>query len=171
MVSLIPLVLPILWLIHVAKRLCELAISRTQEYRADAVAVRLTRNPLALAEALCLIAKRWRGIGAPGESLSTIFIVDVGLEALSEQEGLLAILFSTHPPTRHRIELLLGMAHQPPEAIEHLAIERRRAKHVGAPRAGTAPYPRCARARMVRVDRRAVGGAADTARADGPARV
>ncbi len=103
--------LMILWIVHAARRLCEPLISRQQEYRADALAVRLTRDPLSLAEALRLIAGHWRGVGTYGESLSAIFILDPGIERLSEKEGWQADLFSTHPPTEHRIEILLGMAH------------------------------------------------------------
>jgi heat shock protein HtpX len=116
----------VLWLTNTTKRLCELLISRQQEYRADATAVRLTRDPLALAEALHLINRRWRGVGMPGESLSTIFIVDTGLEPLSEREGMAADWFSTHPPTERRIALLLGMSHVPPDGFERLMAERAR---------------------------------------------
>ena len=108
----------LLWLTKTAKQLCELLISREQEYRADAVAVRLTRDPLSLAEALQDLSTHWRGVGAEGEALSTIFIMDPGEEYLSEREGLIAELFSTHPPTHRRIEALLGMAHISPEAFE-----------------------------------------------------
>jgi len=108
---LVVFVMVVLWVTNTAKRLCELCVSREQEYRADAVAVRLTRDPLSLAEALQMIQTHWRGVGAQGESLSTIFIVDPGTEYLSEREGLMAEWFSTHPPTHRRIEALLGMTH------------------------------------------------------------
>ena len=108
----------VLWVTTAIKRFCELLISRQQEYRADAVAVRLTRDPLSLAEALQRISTHWRGIGASGESLSTIFILDPGEEYLSEHDGLLAELFSTHPPTERRIAALLGMAHIAPADFE-----------------------------------------------------
>ncbi|MBI3087811.1 MAG: M48 family metalloprotease [Candidatus Omnitrophica bacterium] len=124
-------ILIVLWLTTLAKRLCHLAISRTQEYRADAVAVRLTRNPLGLAEALHQISKHWRGAGMEGESLSVLFILDPGLEALSEREGLFADWLSTHPPTDRRIEALLGMAHlAPPEFARAMAAPRKRPKHL-----------------------------------------
>ncbi len=115
---LVVFLLVVLWMTNKAKRLCELLISREQEYRADAVAVRLTRNPLSLAEALHLISKHWRGTGAEGESLSSIFIMDPGEESLSERDGLMADLFSTHPPTKRRINALLGMAHLTPDEFE-----------------------------------------------------
>lgn len=111
------------------KTLCSMLISREKEYRADAVAVRLTRNPLSLAEALSIISRRWRGVAMRGESLSSLFILDPGVEYLSEREGLFADLFSTHPPTQRRIELLLGMAHLDPARFDQelsAAVERRR---------------------------------------------
>jgi len=121
---LILFVMAILWITNTMKRFCELLVSRAQEYRADAVAVRLTRNPLALAEALHLISTHWRGVGAQGESLSTIFILDPGEEYLSEADGLAAEWFSTHPPTARRIELLLGMTHIAPEAFDQAMADR-----------------------------------------------
>ncbi|MBI4003861.1 MAG: M48 family metalloprotease [Candidatus Omnitrophica bacterium] len=109
--ALILFVMAVLWVTNTAKRLAELCVSREQEYRADATAVRLTRNPLGLAEALRLIETHWRGIGTDGDSLSTIFILDPGAQYLSEQDGFFADWFSTHPPTHRRIDALLGMAH------------------------------------------------------------
>jgi len=111
------------------KTFCSMLISREKEYRADAVAVRLTRNPLSLAEALSIISQRWRGVAMRGESLSSLFILDPGVEYLSEREGFFADLFSTHPPTQRRIELLLGMAHLDPARFDRelsAAVERRR---------------------------------------------
>ncbi len=116
--ALLCLAVVVLWVTNLAKRFCELCISRQQEYRADAVAVRLTRDPIALAEALRLIEKRWRGIGLAVESLETIFIVEPGGNTLAEREGVFAELFSTHPPTAKRIQALLGMAHLSRDAFE-----------------------------------------------------
>ncbi|MBI2094430.1 MAG: M48 family metalloprotease [Candidatus Omnitrophica bacterium] len=113
--GLVLFVIVVLWVTNKVKRFCELFLSRQREYRADAVAVRLTRNPLGLAEALHVISNHWRGVGEQGESLSTIFIMDTGAEPLSEQTGLTSDLFSTHPPALQRIAALLGMAHIAPE--------------------------------------------------------
>ncbi|MBI4596803.1 MAG: M48 family metalloprotease [Candidatus Omnitrophica bacterium] len=122
--ALLAFVMIFLWVTTQVKRLFELCVSREQEYRADAVAVKLTRDPLSLAEALHLMSRRWRGIGTHGESLSTIFTMDTGEEEhLSEQEGLAGDLFSTHPPTRKRLEALLGMAHVDPAAFEQAMSE------------------------------------------------
>jgi heat shock protein HtpX len=86
-------------------------ISREREYRADAGSVRMTRNPLALAEALDLISRNWRGVGSIGEGFEMLCIVSPTAKALDETEGRWADLMSTHPPIRKRIDLLLSMAH------------------------------------------------------------
>lgn len=86
-------------------------MSRQREYRADAVSVRLTRNPLALAEALYAIAFHWRGNGLSADQLEAIFIVNPVFQAFEEKEGVVAELFGTHPPVQRRIDILLNMAH------------------------------------------------------------
>jgi len=91
--------------------LLNMFISRQREYRADAVAVRLTRNPIALAESLYIISRGWRGVGAVPASLAPLFIMNTDLKAFDESDGLFPDLFSTHPPVRQRLAVLLGMAH------------------------------------------------------------
>jgi heat shock protein HtpX len=91
--------------------LISMFISRECEYRADAVAVRLVRDPLSLAQALRKITSRWRGGGDIYDSLESLFIVSPNYSALDEQEGFFADLFSTHPPVMQRLKILLNMAH------------------------------------------------------------
>lgn len=86
-------------------------ISREREYRADAIAARLTRNPKALAEALHIISHRWKGAGMPGQAMEAIFILGPRQNAVDDGEGVFADLFSTHPPVQRRISILLDMAH------------------------------------------------------------
>ncbi|MDD5019619.1 MAG: zinc metalloprotease HtpX [Candidatus Omnitrophica bacterium] len=93
-------------------------ISRQKEYRADAVSVRLTRNPLSLAEALSLISTNWRGSGAAGERLESIFIINPNLSRLDEHQGLFSDVFSTHPPIGDRIRILTEMAHLDKKTLE-----------------------------------------------------
>jgi len=126
-------VMLVLWLTKCAKRLCELGISRQMEYRADAVAVRLTRNPVGLAEALQLMEGRWRGVGAYGESLSTIFILDPGGDQLTESDGMFASLFTTHPPTRRRVRALLDMVGVAQAGFEQELERRPERSRVQAP--------------------------------------
>ncbi len=98
-------------------QLTRLFISRQREYRADAIATRLTRDPLSLAEALYAIAYRWRGGGLPAQELESIFIVNPVYAAIDENEGALSEMFSTHPPIDRRLNILLDMAHSDVELI------------------------------------------------------
>ncbi|MFC1755598.1 M48 family metalloprotease, partial [Thermoproteota archaeon] len=94
-------------------------ISRTCEYRADAVAVRLVRDPYSLAQSLHLISKKWRGSGLGYGYLESIFIVNPEVSALDDQENLFSNLFSTHPPTTKRMSILLNMAHSDFDTLEN----------------------------------------------------
>jgi len=91
--------------------LLNIFISREREYRADAGAVRITRNPLALAQVLYLLSRNWRGTGLIGNGLEGLCLVNPQISELDESEGLKANLFSTHPPLQKRIQILLAMAH------------------------------------------------------------
>jgi hypothetical protein len=93
-------------------------VSRQREYRADAISVRLTRDPLSLAEALQLISQKWHGAGFDGEKMSSIFIVSPEFSALDDREGFFADWFSTHPPISQRIAILADMAHIDPSSLE-----------------------------------------------------
>lgn len=93
-------------------------ISRQREYRADAISARLTRNPMALAEALHIIDTRWKGGGMPGESMEAIFISNPRQSALEDGGNFIAELFTTHPPTEKRIAVLLEMAHAAPGDLD-----------------------------------------------------
>ena len=91
--------------------LLKLFISREREYRADAAAVRMTRNPIALAETLYLLSRSWRGAGFIGSGFAMLCIGNPQTTALDEEEGFWADLLSTHPPLSKRMGILLAMAH------------------------------------------------------------
>lgn len=116
----------VLLVIKGANYLLHMLISRQREYRADAVAVRLTRDPLALSEALYLISRGWRGVGVIPGSLSPIFIMTPDTDSLEESEGIFSDLFSTHPPVRNRMKILLSMAHSDLESLKSGIKERAR---------------------------------------------
>jgi heat shock protein HtpX len=99
------------WLMLQLSNLVNMFISREREYRADAAAVRMTRDPIALAETLYLLSRNWRGAGFIGSGYEMLCIVNPEATALDETEGFLADLFSTHPPIQKRIDILLTMAH------------------------------------------------------------
>ena len=116
----------VLLVIKGANYLLNLFISRQREYRADAVAVRLTRDPLALSEALYLISRGWRGVGVIPGSLSPIFIMTPDTDDLEESEGVFSDLFSTHPPVKNRLKILLSMAHSDLGSLKSGIKERAR---------------------------------------------
>ncbi len=123
-------VLLVLGIMNILNKLLNSFISRQREYRADAVAVRLTRDPLSLAQALKIISSKWNGAGLSGENLESIFIVSPKLNALDEKDGLGPDLFSTHPPVRKRIQVLLDIAHEDEKTLEENIKNMRRASPV-----------------------------------------
>lgn len=102
----------ILWLIsgvgYLVTRLISMAISREREYLADADGVSMCKDPLAMAESLYKISRRYRGDIA--NAYSALFIMNPEESGLDEQEGLLSDLFSNHPPVSNRISKLLVWA-------------------------------------------------------------
>ena len=98
------------WVLLQFSYLLNLFISRQREYRADAAAVRMTRNPISLAEALHLLSRSWRGAGFIGSGFEMLCIVNPQATAVDETEGFWPDLISTHPPIAKRIEVLLSMA-------------------------------------------------------------
>ena len=100
----------VLMITHFFNKIVVTFISQQKEFRADAVAVKLTRNPLALARSLYIISKRWHGNDTSIQGLSSLFIAD---PAPSRISGL-----SSHPPIEERIAMLLNMAHADKSALE-----------------------------------------------------
>jgi len=119
--------------------LLDMFISREREYRADAAAVRMTRNPISLAETLHLLSRSWRGAGFIGSGFEMICIVNPEATALDESEGFWADLFSTHPPIKKRIDILLKMAHASIAELDAKADSREKAKADADARESTGP--------------------------------
>lgn len=101
---------PVALLFMAITYLLNMFISREREYRADAGAVRMTRMPLAVAEALYIVSQNSGNSSLISSGWSALCIVHPGGRALEETEGFLADLFSTHPPIEKRILVLLDMA-------------------------------------------------------------
>ncbi len=121
-------VLVLLLCTQMMAQLLNMFISREKEYRADATAIKFTRNPLSLATALYKIGMRWRGAGYGGEYLEPIFILSPEHNQLDEQEGFVATLFSTHPPLLRRIGIILDLAHADIEHVTQSLRQRVRIK-------------------------------------------
>jgi heat shock protein HtpX len=111
------IVILVLWVITlilapIISRFLAMAVSRKREYLADATGAQFTRNPLALASAL----EKLDAAAAPTQSITRgaahLCIVDPSASQLSQKEGLLGDVFSSHPPIRMRITRLKGMAYQ-----------------------------------------------------------
>ncbi|HPB54978.1 MAG TPA: M48 family metalloprotease, partial [Candidatus Aminicenantes bacterium] len=96
-------------------RLLSLLVSRQREYLADLKALELTRNPEALARALCVVGRdRLRAlVPLTHPSFAMLFFVNPAWRVWEEGSGLLAELFSTHPPLSERIRRLLRIAGVP----------------------------------------------------------
>jgi len=107
----------LVFLVDLGSQLLNMFISREKEYRADAAAIRLTRNPLSLARVLYRIGTHWRGAGSVGEHLRPIFILNPQFSRLDEKEDILANMFSTHPPLVRRLQVILDLAHADMDVI------------------------------------------------------
>ena len=99
------------WVLMKLGQMLNLFISREREYRADAASVRMTRDPVAMAEALYLLSRNWRSTGLIGSGLEMLCIMNPEEAEAEEEEGFWQNLMSTHPPIRKRIDVLLSMAH------------------------------------------------------------
>jgi heat shock protein HtpX len=104
--------------LYLVGKLTNSLLSRECEYKADAVAVKLARDPLSLAQSLFLISRKWRRVSMGDEYLESLFIVNPAYIKIDEQEGLFADLFSTHPPLSKRLDILLSMAHSDFSSLE-----------------------------------------------------
>ena len=107
-----------LWLMRLASSVVSAAISRQREWQADLAAVRYTRDPLALAEALRVIGRHPGGAGYIPEGLAPLCIRatgTLGWPAVSWRD--------THLPLEGRIRALLGIAHVPPAEFERQAAQ------------------------------------------------
>jgi heat shock protein HtpX len=125
------------WSLLQVSFLLNMFISREREYRADAAAVRMTRNPIALAETLHLLSRSWRGAGFIGSGFEMLCIVNPQATALDETEGFWADLLSTHPPLSKRIEILLKMARV---SIAELDAKTAKAVTMNAQGHASSPY-------------------------------
>lgn len=83
--------------------LVQMAVSRQREYLADATGAMTTRHPEALASALLKLEQYGRPIARHNTSMSHLWISD------PEKQGVMARMFSTHPPIAERVARLREM--------------------------------------------------------------
>lgn len=84
-------------------QLIQLAISRRREYYADASAVKLTRQPQALIDALTKISQDNSAFETASTATASLYITN------PFKGNKIASLFSTHPPIKDRIKALQQM--------------------------------------------------------------
>ncbi len=94
-----------------------MGVSRRRGYLADAHAVQMSKDPLALAEALSKMARGHRGVGELKPGYEALFIMDPRPRSFAESDGFLASVFSTHPPTSRRIRRLVAWAQTDASAL------------------------------------------------------
>ena len=85
-------------------------ISRQREVMADAAAVEISRNPLALARVIYKAHLKYSFVGDFNQTYSPLFIVSPESGPLSDGDGFFPGLFSTHPPLMKRLDMIASMA-------------------------------------------------------------
>jgi heat shock protein HtpX len=107
----------VVWLVAIVlaplvARVMAMAVSRQREFLADASAAELTRNPMALANALEKIDSAAEPTRAMKEGSAHLCIADPLVRKMGLREGFFADLFASHPPMEKRIAALRRMAYQ-----------------------------------------------------------
>jgi len=103
---------------YLVTKVLSVAISRKREFLADAHAVEMCREPLALAEALHKAADKYHGVVGLSSRFSSLFLFSFRHEKRNAKTDALSSLFSTHPPVGERLERLLRWARANPDSLE-----------------------------------------------------
>jgi heat shock protein HtpX len=86
--------------------LIKLALSRNREYYADSTAAMITRHPKGLADALLKISSDREVLEAANGATAHLYIAN---PLKGNHAGLMANLFSTHPPVEERVKRLMAL--------------------------------------------------------------
>ena len=86
-------------------KMLQLSISRQREYLADATAVKLTRNPKGLADALEKISSDKEVLEVANRATAHLYIANPIKNFEKRAKG----LFSTHPPIEERVQILRSL--------------------------------------------------------------
>jgi heat shock protein HtpX len=110
------LVLLVVWALAIilaplVARILATMVSRRREFLADATGAELTRNPVALAEALERIEAAAGATKAIKQGSAHLCIADPLERKVTQKHGWLADLLATHPPMAERIDALRRMAY------------------------------------------------------------
>jgi len=99
------IILVVAAVIYFLSLIFKFALSRKREYMADAGAAQMTRNPMALANALRKISGRHH-VDVKNDDVQEMFIENRPDDTAMGFLGGLGTLFSTHPPIDKRIKIL-----------------------------------------------------------------
>lgn len=105
-------------------------ISRQREYRADALAIKIVRDPISLARALLKIKNGHKSVKLiTDKTVGALFISNPFTpERLSSGSSLAESLFNTHPPITDRISIVCNIAGVSPDELERQIIAEEKAK-------------------------------------------
>ncbi len=121
-------VLIVYWVIisvgHAILRMYSTFISRERELLADATAVELTRNPVAMASAVYKANLKYSFMGDFSLSYAPMFLVNPSSEGVRDGH-FFKNLRDTHPPLSRRMKLLGELANKPVPAIVKEIWERK----------------------------------------------
>jgi heat shock protein HtpX len=111
------LILLVIWVVTailapLVSQILAMFVSRRREYLADASGAEMTRNPLALANALEKIDMAAEPTSAGNQGNAHLWISDPKGSSMGLRQGWAADLFATHPPIASRISALKEMAYQ-----------------------------------------------------------
>ena len=113
-------------------------ISRQREYRADALAIKIVRDPISLARALLKIKNGHKSVKLiTDKTVGALFISNPFTpERVSSSTPLAESLFNTHPPITDRISIVCNIAGVSPDELERQIIAEEKAKIEGRSKTG-----------------------------------
>lgn len=107
--ALLILALVFVILAPIAAQFVKLAVSRNREYLADATAVKFTRNPTGLINALQKISADPKDVKNAKEATASMYIIHPFGKRRRKRKSKKTSLWATHPSTENRIERLERM--------------------------------------------------------------
>ncbi len=105
------------------------AISRQREYRADALAVKIIRDPISLARALLRIKLSYKSKKIITDKLLSALFISDPFESAEDNEGFWSELFSTHPKLEDRLAVICNIASVSMGDLQRLVISEEKIKN------------------------------------------
>ncbi len=116
----------VLW--SVMNSLLIMLISRQREYRADALAIKIVRDPVSLARALIKISDNYKSTRLITDQTVGALFISNPFTKEEEKDSLWEELFSTHPPLSKRIEVICNVAGVSPRDLMRQVKEEEKSR-------------------------------------------